>query len=166
MKKKINIVLILAVLGLWGTVIYKAVHQYLFPQKIETVAYAVKKGISADQMKKDTFQLQPLTRDPFLNTIVKSQQAKPVASNANHFKKKLAPAITPVIVNKNWPAIVYYGNMTSEVTNQSLFILKIDKKMYNLKLNEEVQGLKVKNVYKDSILVLFNKDKKYIKINK
>lgn len=165
MKKKINIVLILAVLGLWGTVVYKAVSQYLFPKEfVENATASTKSHFNSNLINKDTFHLEAIPRDPFLN----KQYQNPIVPKVFHPKsinKTVAQVIIP-IVNKNWPTITYYGYIKSKEKNEELILVKINQKLHKLRKTDQVEGVTINKVYNDSIALYFNKEKRIIRLNK
>jgi hypothetical protein len=163
MKKKINIVLIVVVLGLWGTVGYRALNQYFLSKKGVVKTMELNKEFNLTQINKDTFQMENSIRDPFLNKQDQSMvpNTKKIYSKSLNIKKK----VYPVVKAKeyiNWPAISYHGYIQSKANNEELILVKINEKMFKLKINEEVEGVTLKKVYKDSIEFIFNKEKKII----
>lgn len=160
-KKKINIILIIVVLGLWGTVGFKTVNRYFGDNSIITNTKTLTKDVSLKKIDKDTFELEKINRDPFLN---KEYQDNPVPKPVtyHHPIKKTTPVIKipKPVVNINWPALKYYGYLKSK--DQELVLLKIDSKLHKLKLNDPVNGLVVRKKYKDSIEVFFNSEARII----
>ncbi len=163
MKKKINIVLIIVVLGLWGTVGYRTVNQYFFSKKLIIKTMDLNKELNANQINKDTFQMENSIRDPFLNKQDQSMvpSTKKIYSKSLNIKKNVAQTFKPKEFI-NWPSISYHGYIQSKVNNEELILVKINEKMHKLKINEEVEGVTLKKVYKDSIEFVFNKEKKII----
>lgn len=152
----------MAVLGLWGTVIYKAAHQYLFPNKSVVKPSVSNVGLNLQYKSKDTFQIQNLTRDPFLNKSVTIKPApsfrqKKVITN-NVAKPKPAPL--------KWPKVAYYGYIVSGEKKNELFLIKIEGKLYKIRNKESAEGIKISKIYKDSIAVVFNKESKIIVLQK
>ncbi|KIC01569.1 hypothetical protein OA88_13275 [Flavobacterium sp. JRM] len=164
-KKKINIILILIVLGLWGTVVYKASH-HSFNNGIMPKKQIKDSDFILSQINKDTFKLDKTNRDPFLN---KSLQGDPIpskkqSSNYSSMPKKIPDAIPKVKQNSNWPTLLYYGCIKSK--NQELILLKIDSKLFRLKLNDPINGLVIKKKYKDSVEVRFNSETRIVSLKK
>lgn len=162
MKKRINIILILAVIGLWGTVIYRAVNQYLFSKKnIEITPSRV--HFYSKLMTKDTFLLEVIPRDPFLNK--KNYSAIPIQKKIFLNNPVIKKSIQ--ILNKReasiWPVVLYYGYIKGK---REIALLNINKKLSRLGINEQKDGLIVRKIYKDSVEVNYNKEKKIIKLNK
>ncbi|MDR6764528.1 hypothetical protein J2Y38_004761 [Flavobacterium sp. 2755] len=160
-KKKINIILIIVVLGLWGTVGFKTINRYFGDSSIIANTETHSKNVSLKKIDKDTFELEKINRDPFLNKEYRDNPVpKPVTY---HHPIKKAPPVIKIpkpVVNINWPALKYYGYLKSK--DQELVLLKIDSKLHKLKLNDPVNGLVVRKKYKDSIEVFFNSEARII----
>ncbi len=156
MKKKVNIILIIAVLLLWGSVIYKALSNYFINDKNFS---AVTENYDGKQFKiaeKDTFTLAILDRDPFLNKsfFVKKDKPRTMAYIYNKLVKK---NIIPVKNTKaNFPLISYFGYIKSKEKKDELIIVKINNQLKKLRINETFEGLTVKKKFKDSIYISNN----------
>lgn len=164
-KKKINIVLIIVVLGLWGTVAYKTVSQYFFSKELIANKTHSNNELNSNQINKDTFQLEKITRDPFLNTLIQSADSIPKKHySMTAIVKTNTIAIKPKVVI-TWPFISYHGYIKSKEKNEALVLVKIDKKLYKVRKDEQIEGVTIKKVYSDSIELSFNTEKKTIKLN-
>ncbi|RYG54868.1 MAG: hypothetical protein EOO01_00185, partial [Chitinophagaceae bacterium] len=110
MKKKLNIVLIIAVAGVWGTVIYRCVTQYLVKSDLSIRSNYSAKSVAIEIWEKDTFSLQPLRRDPFLAITAD-------AVHATVYKKSFATAAPArnagQVVKASFPDIKYFGTIKS-----------------------------------------------------
>lgn len=161
-KKKINIVLIIVVLGLWGSVFYKTVSQYFFTKEIAAnTAYSEK--IQFNQINKDTFALEKVSRDPFLNKQTQEAVSYPkrqYTNNASAAPKRAKPAIQPRQLTV-WPAISYHGYIKD--SRGELVIIKINQKMFRLRKDALADGIIVKKISSDSLELDFNKERKIIK---
>ena len=168
MKKKINIVLIIIVLTVWGFVASKTVSQYFFLDKKAINIDKSNSELSINKINKDTFSLDQITRDPFLNK--ESSIAISVSTQTQYFKKSTLKkkAANEIVEQKEvilWPFISYHGYINSKDRNNEVLILvNINKKLYKLKLNEQSEGVTLKKVYKDSIELNFNREKKIFRI--
>lgn len=164
-KKKINIILILVVLGLWGTVGYRTLYRQFSGDEVLLEKQNQTKNITISQINKDTFELEKINRDPFLNK--QFQNTVVIRKHVSGFSsvKKIIPSVNKKVVsNIDWPTLIYYGYIASKERNEDLILLKIDSKLHKLKLNDPVNGLIVKKKYKDSIEVFFNSQIKIIKL--
>lgn len=163
-KKKINIILILVVLGLWGTVGYKALNRQFTGNEMILEKQNQTDNANINQINKDTFELEKINRDPFLNKQFQTAAAVPetVVSYYKPAIKAAAPAVPKIDSNISWPVLSFYGYLKTK--DQELVLLKVDSKLCRLKLNDPINGLVVKKKYKDSIQVLFNAETKIIRI--
>lgn len=167
-RKKINIVLILIVLGLWGTVIYRSLNHYLFPDQNIVTQAETNTHFNYKQIKKDTFELLPLAHDPFLNNRLSSSSP----SNGNTFTRNASPKPSglkkPAIIREKvpvilyWPEINYYGYIKSSLKTEEMILIKVDNKLYKARKKDNVGGVVIKRIFKDSIELSFKKENKFI----
>ncbi|MCF6133372.1 hypothetical protein [Flavobacterium wongokense] len=163
MKKKLNIVLLLLVLCLWGAVIYKYVNQYF--SKNEPVSYVNTANYSTktEIVKKDTFELNRIARDPFLGgyaSVVKSNNSNSVRRVFPRREVKKEPLKVNI---SRFPNVQYFGFIKAiDKTSQEMILLGVDGKFLRLHLNQDSDGLKVTALNKDSIKVNYNKETKWI----
>lgn len=167
-KKTINIILILIVLGLWGTVLYKSVNRFFSSN--EAPDFETEKGTAFDykQIKKDTFELQNLDHDPFLNRS--SYNPSVVRNETKSVIPKVIPIKKPAVVKQApqifWPQINYYGYIKSAQKNNEMILIKINNVLYKARKNDNLEGIEIKRIFKDSIEVNFSKTKKFIYLNR
>ena len=165
-KKKINIILVIIVLSLWGTVGYRALNRHFTDNVVILEKQSKLDNATINQINKDTFELEKVNRDPFLNKQFQTSVAtsKPVISHYKVVKKTVTPSIPKGDPNLRWPTLSYHGYIASKERNEDLVLLTIDSKLRKLKLNDPVNGLMVKKRYKDSIEVSFNSETKMIRL--
>lgn len=164
MKKKINILLIVAVGGLWGTVGYRFINNYFFNNPVNNIIAGNTVHTSKLVTQRDTFLLENINRDPFLNKIVairSNEGVSAITRNTGRIKK-YTPVIKPVAPPKYWPEVQYYGYIKSAKNNE-VVLLKINGQLFKLHKGESKNELTVQNVYKDSVALLFYKEKKIFK---
>ncbi|WP_426065121.1 hypothetical protein [Flavobacterium sp. DSP2-3-1] len=166
-KKKINSILIIVVLGLWGAVAYKTISQYFFSKELVANKTELNDELNLNQINKDTFNLGKVARDPFLNrqNPVHNFISKKYYSKIPNAKIKTNPIVLKPKIIINWPLISYHGYITSKEKNEQLILVKIDNRLYKLRKNDEIGGVTVKELYNDSIELNFNKEKKIIRYN-
>lgn len=169
MKKKINVALILIVLTVWGFVASKTLNQYFFLDKKTNHNIKHNSSLKINQINKDTFSICHIDRDPFLNKenrVITASFTQNTYFKSTVIKRKLKPVITKHIEILNWPLITYHGYINSKDQNNELLILvNIDKKLYKLKLNEQSEGITLKKIFKDSIELDFNREKRIFRLN-
>lgn len=109
--------------------------------------------------KKDTFSLKPYVRDPFLGTITRK-----VSSKIFKNKNKFIPKKIKKIVVETWPKLEYLGFIKELNSEDPLLLIKINGRLKRKNASYKfVEGIKVLNFYKDSILIQFNSENKMIK---
>lgn len=158
-KKQINIALIIIVLALWGTVLYKYVNRF-FSNDNEIVYNQPEFSIPIAKINKDTFELQTLVRDPFLGITTIKKESNPIIK-----KTKIKPVFeknTDLVPTKPFPIVQYFGYIKSQDKTQKLILLKVNNRIERVRLNDNIDGLIVKQIYKDSVTVSFNKIEKSI----
>jgi hypothetical protein len=153
-KKTINIALIVVVLSLWGTVMYKYVNRFFKNDESALAQVSNYENNTVSIIEKDTFELQPLTKDPFLNKVFTRAIAQ---SKIVRTTPKIKTVTKPKEVVP-FPRVQYFGYIKSEDKKEKLILLKINNRLERVRLNSTVDGLVVKNIYKDSVLVYFNKE--------
>lgn len=159
MKKKVNIVLLLVVIGLWGTVVYRYVKRFFYQSNDVLNQTSIANRKINKIVAKDSFELPTITRDPFLNknTVVKTTLVhKQVLKNRQPITK---PSV-PKQMAKNaqpMPSIKYYGYIKSTGAVGELFLLRVNGKLLKIKLNQEIENLKVTQLKNDSIKIVYNK---------
>lgn len=163
-KKKINIILIILVLGLWGTVGYRTLNRQLINNDRILQKQNQQNNTVINQINKDTFELKKTNRDPFLDKEFQITVASPrqVVSNYSPVKKQITSIAPKIDSNLSWPVLKYYGYIASKERNEEVVLLKIDSKLCKLKLKTPFNGLVIKKKYKDSIEVFFNGETKMI----
>ncbi|MFB9108534.1 hypothetical protein [Flavobacterium gyeonganense] len=166
-KKKINIILILLVLGLWGTVGYRALYRQFSDSEVTNIIQDQKYNVSIKQINKDTFELEKINRDPFLNRNFQVIVVPKKNTSEYSPKKQLqlaAPQKKKAYIE--WPQINYFGYIGSKEKGEDIILVMINSELCKLKLNTPLKGITIKKRYKDSIEVYFNSDKKMIKSQK
>ena len=165
MKKKINIVLILVVAGLWGTVGYRFISNYLSSDISDNIMGTKNNYTAKLVTQRDTFLMERIARDPFLNrgvaeASISKQSVVPKRNSNSTVNKVQLPKPVPQV--KYWPEIQYLGYMKSGKENE-VVLLKINGQLMRMRKGESRNDLTIHTVYKDSVAVLFNKEKKFFK---
>lgn len=165
MKKKVNIVLLLFVLCLWGTVLYKYVNQYFIKDEPLPFTASTNFTTTNEILKKDTFKLDNVMRDPFLGGYQVEQKRMP--SKKIFSRKIMKNPPSKVIYSPLFPSVRYFGYIKS-IDNKTpeTILLSANGKFLRLHLNENKDGLKVTTLTKDSIKVSYNKESKWIRVRK
>lgn len=122
-----------------------------------------------DQMKLDdirvkkSFRLKANYQDPFLKN---SRIVQKTASNLDPNAPPPAPKPKkekPVVF---WPAIKYYGIVQKTSSKKPRALISIDGTMYKIYTNEEIfDGIVIKSIKRESMVVSFQKETRTISLN-
>ncbi len=166
-KKRLNIILILIVLGLWGTVAYKSINRFFSSEDLVLTNVNSGQNFNFKRIEKDTFLLDKLNRDPFLDkALVVNTSSLPVKKGISYIKPVNKPKPIEVFkLSPVWPQVSYYGYIKSHQKTEELILVKIDNKLLKVRKNQNIEGVIIKRIFKDSIEVGFNKEKKFVYIN-
>jgi hypothetical protein len=163
MKKKVNIILTMVMLCLWGTVGYKYVNRFFVSDEAPTLKEAGLTTNMSNKIKKDTFDLKPLGNDPFLNKRLSKPIIKAHVVTRYVAKPKLNPEPKKLKIITPFPTVKYFGFIKSQDKKEELILLKINNTLHKTRLNGNCDGIMVKKIYKDSVQVIFGKETRIIK---
>lgn len=162
-KKKINIVLIIIVLGLWFTVLFKYVNRFFYSNETN---FSTKVAINTkliNKIRKDTFELKPLGNDPFLNKTYNKPVVRTRILASYVPKPKVNPQPVKVKTVTPFPIVKYFGFIKSSEKKEELILLKVNNNLHKTRLNGNCDGVIVKKIFRDSIQVVFEKETRVIK---
>lgn len=152
-NKKAVYLLVVLIAGIWGVIIYRF---FNFASSSEN-STAFQSSFVPPVLSSgtaDTFSIAANYRDPFLGRVeVRSEVKKPAV---NPLPKK---AVEPL----KWPTITYGGVIKSRKSNSQLCMVIINGQSNFMKEGDAIADVKLKKVYKDSIEVTFQKEKRMIK---
>lgn len=153
-KSLINKGLIAVVAIVWLLIGYRLVNNFFGKSEIMEYQAPLETAMPENLLKRDTFQLSLLKRDPFLGTYAKSsKKSRNTATISN------TPIIrTPKTVQ--WPKIEYYGFVKSENNSSPLLLFKVNDKLHRIRKRGKIDELLVKEVYEDSVLIMNGSQKR------
>ncbi len=163
-NKKTLYFLIPLVVIVWGLLFYK-IFGYIGdkkPDNLNTMSVNIKSDTTIDV---DTFKLLANYDDPFLDKPYQMEES-PIFENQNDIIKTPPPKPkqTEVISTIPWPKISYGGIIKNNISNKTIVIVYINGSGKIMTLGESSNNVLLKKIYKDSIIVEFNKEiKKFIK---
>ena len=160
MKKKVNIFLLVLLTLLWGSIIYKYAG-HLFGQNDQQNLARDFTSANLKIPQKDTFQLSPIARDPFLGQQIYAKTDKKNIPRVLSRSVKAVVEKEPVYVE--FPSINYYGYIKSSSKEKQLVLVKINNSLFKLKVGQVQDGVSIFAATKDSVIVIFNKTKRGIK---
>lgn len=161
MKKRINIVLLIFVVGLWSTIIYRYVTSLSIKNNSLSDFQDIVNNDKFNLKEKDTFELRLIDRDPFLNKNFNKVQSYSTINHKNISTKKNIPKSIYTI--SSFPSLNYLGYIKSQNNKNELVLIKVNNKLIKYRINEFKEGIKVISINKDSIQILFNNKRKIIK---
>ena len=131
---------------IWGLIIYK-VSGAFGDETITIPAVAPKVAEEVKRIKKDTFSLLPIDRDPFLGHYYK----KPVEP-----KKHLTAPPSDV----QWPEISYLGLISETGGSSGVHILQVNGRQFLLEKGDVAEEIKIVGSRSGQVTLLYLGDKR------
>lgn len=151
-NKRVIIMLVLATLVIWGTIIYKVMNVISAkPSKANT---SIAKPLKKEKTDED-YTISYYERDPFLSILTDT------ATFVDEPKIKDIPQLKPII---NYPKPEYCGQIKNDVN--TLAIIKIDGRYHMLEKGQKDSLLKVLNVRDTVITILYHNEKLTLHLRK
>jgi len=152
-NKKLLYILIPGTLIVWGMIIYRIfktvnTEENLFGQYLEINTRQDNSNIN------DTFSINPDYRDPFLGKTNKK------VTDSKQTTKTIVPKIAKAAIP--WPSIVFGGIIKNQKSNKQLALVQINGQGYTMKPGEIINDVQLNKIYRDSIEVRFQKEKKFV----
>ncbi|MCW3071751.1 MAG: hypothetical protein JWO44_1641 [Bacteroidetes bacterium] len=153
-------VLLPATIAVWATIIirvYGTLHPDDVPANIKRAADVTPVAQDND---KDTFSIVNNYRDPFGERPVAQRHATSESAIGKVIKN-----ITPEPAKKEntWPSIHYSGMIKNQKSNRQLAMLEINGSQRAMKSGDVSDNVKVCRIFKDSIEVMYEKQKRFFK---
>jgi len=153
MKNKAGYILLPLVVAVWALIGYRVLG-FLKQDKISVSDTKTEEpNISLNNLVQDTFSIEANYRDPFIAQQVqhvvvtgppqKVVQPKPVAKQ-----------------NQPWPTISYLGLVKNNKSNKALAMVTFNKKLRNMGIGDETDGIKIIDIQRDSLVAKFNGERK------
>lgn len=157
-KKALNSILIIALLGIWGSITFRVVSttsEEVIPEI--AINNVIPKKLKSQEVD---FIINASYRDPFLGksyTTYKRPSAKKTTPKRN--TKPIQPKIEQP--KTNWSFIVYRGIFKSE-KGKFVGMVSINNNDHMIKEGIEIKEVTFHKILKDSLLVEYHHEKKYI----
>lgn len=162
-NKKLLYILIPVVLLVWGVIIYR-----IFNVVNSSGSNEVRKSSfvenTVNETLIDTFSIHPNYRDPFISKRAKKTtfENKVVSTITKpDLIKKVSNVVVPL--SNKWPSIVYNGLIKNERSNKQLALVQINGQSNILQLGNVAEGVELTKIFRDSIEVKFNSEKRFIR---
>lgn len=162
-KKFLQILLIIFIIGIWGKVGYDF-YKYK-GQKATITQPSYIPFIAADGGEPFTYSLSLNYRDPFLGKYAEPKPAKRKSiSRSKKLSKTPEKNKEPIKVKQKviWPRVEYVGNIRNEKTKKESVTLKVGGRESFMLPGHEIQGVKLKALYPDSLVIEFQEEEKTI----
>ena len=154
MKNKGAYLLLPLVLALWILIGYRIYKYIRHPDVILVNKQAEDITTSPVSYIPDTFNIEANYRDPFLGSIYPHEEAKSIVKTAS-IPKPLAAVKSP------WPVIIYKGIIRNKDSNKALALLTVNGKLKSLTENDNLNGIKVIAIERDSLTVTFEGERRF-----
>ena len=148
----IKIVLFIAVILIWGLLIYKIYYTVYGSHKINNAV--IIPNPEKPLIIIDTYSVHTYKRDPFLSILTDTISQQPTVE-IKPFK---------IFVKKSTTLPLYCGVIRNG--KKKTAILKMNKKIFFLHEGDTLQSMKIKTIMNDSIVVMNGEDKISIFLNK
>jgi hypothetical protein len=157
-NKKLAIFFLLPlVIFIWGMFLFKLFKAF-YPVSTPVETAMIKSVPELDrEIMPDTFSIQGKYRDPFLGTISTNQHLS--VTNAGGSARKVVKIDEKI----NWPSVAYKGLIKNQKSHKQLAMIFINGKNNLMNSEDEREGLILKSITRDSVEVVFQNRKKWIK---
>jgi hypothetical protein len=152
MKNKKAVYKLLPVVVLIWALIFYRIFSAASGEEEKNVSQSMEQLPEQQSDTSQAFTINANYPDPFLKTAAPAQVKKAEK------KKEVAK---PVVIIK-WPSIVYGGTIKNQQSKKQVALVEINGTSNMMRLEEEIAGVQLKKIYKDSIEVVFQQQKKVI----
>lgn len=155
-NKKIVYLLVVVFVLVWGYIFYK-IYDYLSPddQPQQTFQNHV---ISDTTSTEKSFHVLSLNyKDPFLG---KQKMINRNQINSQNKKKDKPPLPIKTAKTVKWPKIEYKGTIRDNNEKKEIAFIKINDKYHFIKQKEIIDNVAVEEIFKDSIYINFENERK------
>ena len=150
-NKKTTYILLVAVVALWGTIVYKFFSGGDEEFEVEYVKPKKQVHIPSSTMP-DTFDVVANYRDPFFGKVYKKKQNTHVVKKPLKQVKKKEEKKEPEIV-VHWPRLDYRGLINSETKSVGLILYEGKERI--IMPGDSLEGIYVKALTADSVALSF-----------
>ncbi len=154
-NKAITYVLVLAVVAVWGWVIYNIIKKH-GPSNNNNISFDNIGKTETSNAQLDTFSLIADYRDPFVIKYVSMNAAQ----DLNLEEEKVKEVIVKPIIE--WPLIKYGGTVKNKSSDKKLALINIGEQNHLLGIGDTAQEIKIYAIYPDSLILVYKNDRKTI----
>lgn len=139
-------------LGIWGVVGYKMISA-IHPKLSETqLQQSIADFIPKTEIENDRFSIEPVSRDPFLGTIINK-----IVPDFKNSQKAI-----PI----EWPLVTYLGMVKKKNSDTQIFVVNINDGQYLLKKGQTVNDVTLVKGNSKEVVVRFKNDQQTIPLQK
>jgi len=160
-NKKLLYILIPITLLVWGLIVYRVVGAMQGEETLSNFSPVVYTEAESENTL-DTFSISENYPDPFLRKNIKvnipTNNNSQTQSQKNIAKQTSAPPLknNPL---PTLPKIAYLGLIKNQKQNKQIALIQINDNLNNMKIGDKIEGVELLKVFKDSIIVVFQKQK-------
>jgi hypothetical protein len=159
-NKNVTYMLVIAVVVLWGVIIYRIAAAYSEDDYPPLTAPAARKMTRGDfAVKPDTARLLLNYRDPF-GLMRKTDTVKP-----HNTAKSMAAAAHPAPASIDWSFVKYAGFIANPGSKKIISLLTVNGVNVMLAEGEQAAGIKLIRNKRDSVMIGYKNKFKFIKRN-
>jgi hypothetical protein len=159
-NKKLLYILIPITLLVWGLIVYRIVGAMQGEETLSNFSPVVYTKPESENIL-DTFSISGNYPDPFLRKNL--THTTPVNNSQTQPQKNVPkqPTVQPIKNNplSVLPKIAYLGIIKNQKQNKQIALIQINDNLNNMKLGDKIEGVELLKVFKDSIIVVFQKQK-------
>ncbi|KAA9324920.1 hypothetical protein [Adhaeribacter soli] len=163
-NKKLVYILLPLVLIIWGLIVYQVKTAIADEPEVIGLSNEKRDGKLSQEIQQQEFSLMLNYPDPFLKGEKVTRTASPAQANRVSSRQKPNPVLPPVQLKEEiaWPNIVYNGMIVNQNSNAKIAMLTIGEQQVFLKINSIEKGIRLLRIYKDSVRVELNGQRKAI----
>ena len=147
-------ILLPVVIIVWGIIANRLVKYIKQDTPVSPAEISEEIRFKPENFKQDTFSIVANYRDPFLGAF--AVEHPPVSS----LPKAPSPPKPVVVKNIKWPVIAFKGLIKNHESQKIYGMMTIDGKLRSVLVKDEILGIKVLDIQRDSIGVVFNNEKR------
>jgi type II secretory pathway component PulC len=155
-NRKLMYVLVPLVVAIWGTIVFRIFSGMKGENR--DIPAAGPPVLLPGEKEKEDYQLIADYPDPFLNSHVMPGETDVVQS-----PPRPLPEPPPVKPPLTWPSLKYGGIIKNIKVNKEFALIQMSGKEYLARQGEMIGELQLLRIYKDSVLVSFQNEKRTIK---
>jgi hypothetical protein len=165
-KKKLTYFLLAVTVVIWGLIFIRIFDSVDTEAEEMPAAVNTKNTPMSTSAVPDTFSLLANYRDPFLgNSSHHGIQPDKPTVKPKDVLKVVAPPLPPKAL-VDWSVITYLGLINNPKTNKSIALINLKGREYMVAEGESIEEIKIIKNLKDSLLVTYQAENKYLKPSK